>query len=296
MRFGTDKAGAVLFIDADGGVVPLDGAAAPSVADMAALIDGFDALGPQLRALAGAPDAARPRASAVDWAAPIPRPKRNIFCVGKNYRAHAAEFAASGYDAAAPADEDAPDAPVVFTKAPETVIGPDAAIVIPRRLTAEADYEAELALVIGRAGRFIPRATAMEHVFGYTLLNDVTAHDLQRRHRQWFLGKSIETFCPMGPVITHRDAVDFAALDLECRVNGALRQRAVARDLIFDAPALIETLSRSLTLQPGDVIATGTPAGVGIGASPPVFLKDGDVVALRSDGIGALSNPVRMVD
>lgn len=223
--------------------------------------------------------------------APIPRPRRNLFCVGKNYRAHAREFAQSGFDSSAAGSADAvPLAPIVFTKTPETVIGPGADIPYPAGLGDAIDYEAELAVVIGRGGRGIPASCALAHVFGYTIVNDVTARDLQARHKQWFLGKSLDGFCPMGPWIVTADEVDGSRLDLRCWVNGELRQHASTADLIFGIAELVATLSAGMTLLPGDVIATGTPEGVGIGFSPPRFLRRGDLVAIEISGIGRLEN------
>ena len=225
--------------------------------------------------------------------APIPRPARNIFCVGKNYHEHAAEFARSGFDTSAAKGETAPAWPVVFTKPPSAVIGPEAPILRFAALTGQLDYEAELAVVIGRPGRGIARDAALSHVFGYTIVNDVTARDLQQRHRQWFLGKSMDSHCPMGPWIVTADAIpNPAMLELRCTVNGELRQQANTRDLIFDIPTIIATISAGITLQPGDIIATGTPAGVGIGFDPPRFLEPGDRVSIEIDAIGTLSNPV----
>jgi 2-keto-4-pentenoate hydratase/2-oxohepta-3-ene-1,7-dioic acid hydratase in catechol pathway len=224
--------------------------------------------------------------------APIPVPTRNIFCVGKNYAAHAREFERSGFDAASSGQE-IPKVPVVFTKAPSSVIGPGAAI--PRHLdpTDSVDYEGELAVVIGRGGRGISKAAAFGHVFGYTIINDVTARTLQHEHKQWFLGKSIDGFCPMGPALVTADQIpDPTVLRLETRVNGELRQSAPVSDLIFDIPTLIETISRGITLQPGDIIATGTPEGVGIGFKPPKYLKSGDTVSITVEPIGTLTNPV----
>ncbi len=222
--------------------------------------------------------------------APIPVPRRNLFCVGKNYRAHAREFAASGYDAGAAAGGDLDPFPAVFTKPPSTVVGPGAVVPLHRHVTRQVDYEAELAVIIGQPGRDIPREAALDHVFGYAILNDVTARDRQRDHRQWFLGKALDGFCPMGPWITTADEVDAGALDIRCWVNGDLRQAANTRDLIFDIPSLIATLSAGLTLQAGDIIATGTPAGVGVGFDPPRFLSPGDRVRIEIAGLGVLEN------
>jgi 2-keto-4-pentenoate hydratase/2-oxohepta-3-ene-1,7-dioic acid hydratase in catechol pathway len=235
--------------------------------------------------------------SAVTLEAPIPVPRRNIFCSGVNYRAHAREWAASGLDASPPranqgADQEVPDHPVIFSKVPECVVGPGVPIRIPARLSDAIDYEAELAVIIGRGGSRIRAARAMEHVWGYTIVNDVTARDWQGRHKQWLMGKSFDTFCPMGPCAVDANALDGQNTTVRCWVNGELRQEASTRDLIFDIPTLIETISAGITLYPGDIIATGTPAGVGIGFSPPKYLKSGDKVRIEIDGIGVLENPV----
>lgn len=231
--------------------------------------------------------------SAVTFEAPIPRPARNIMCVGKNYHEHAKEFTKSGFDSSAGSVADAiPTAPIVFTKVPECVIGNGADIRYPAGVSDSLDYEAELGLVIGRGGRGISRADAYSHICGYTIVNDLTARDLQGKHKQWFLGKSLDTFCPMGPWLVTADEVDPANLTVKCWVNDELRQNANTRDLIFDIPTLIETISAGITLQPGDVIATGTPAGVGIGFTPPRFLKRGDRVMIEIEGLGRLSNTV----
>jgi len=225
--------------------------------------------------------------------APLPRPRRNIFCVGKNYHAHAKEFAGSGFDSSAKAGGDIPAVPIYFTKVPESVIGPEEAIVIVPEVSDATDYEAELAVVIGRGGKGIKVADAMAHVWGYTIINDVTARDWQQRHLQWHLGKSFDTYCPMGPWLVSADECDARRTGIRCYVNGEERQNANTADLIFDIPTLIETLSAGITLYPGDVIATGTPVGVGIGFKPPKYLKAGDIVRVEIDGIGALQNPVR---
>jgi 2-keto-4-pentenoate hydratase/2-oxohepta-3-ene-1,7-dioic acid hydratase in catechol pathway len=219
--------------------------------------------------------------------APLPLPRRNLFCVGRNYHSHAKELSASVFRNNAPD----PEAwPIVFTKVPECVIGPHDDVQLPGAVSTQIDYEAELAVVIGIGGRNIARSDAMRHVFGYTIVNDVTARDVQMRHQQWDLGKSFDTFCPMGPWIVTADAFDGAHTQVRCWVNGALRQDANTSDLIFDIPTLIETCSRGITLHPGDVIATGTPAGVGLGMTPPTFLRAGDVVRIEIKGIGAIEN------
>ncbi|MDJ0387453.1 fumarylacetoacetate hydrolase family protein [Roseomonas sp. E05] len=226
--------------------------------------------------------------------APLPKPPRNIFCVGKNYHAHAREFAGSGYDSSAAGAADAiPSSPIIFSKPFTSISGPAADIPLVPGLDAGVDYEAELAVVIGKGGRAIAKADAMAHVFGYTVVNDVTARDLQQKHKQWLLGKGIDGFCPMGPWIVTADEVDAAAMRVTCTVNGEARQDASTADLIFDIPTLIETISLSTALLPGDVIATGTPEGVGIGSKPPRFLRDGDVVECAISGIGSIRNTVR---
>jgi 2-keto-4-pentenoate hydratase/2-oxohepta-3-ene-1,7-dioic acid hydratase in catechol pathway len=217
-------------------------------------------------------------------------PPRNVFCVGKNYQEHSAEFARSGFGAGT--SPDVPSRPIFFTKPTSSIIGPDEPIDPHAALTDALDYEVELAVVIGVGGRGIQPEDVWQHVWGYTILNDVTARDLQRDHEQWFLGKSLDTFCPLGPWAVTADEVDATNLDVVCRVNGELRQKANTKDLIFDIPELVSTLSAGITLQPGDVIATGTPAGVGVGFDPPRFLTPGDVVELEITGLGTLVNPV----
>ena len=223
--------------------------------------------------------------------APFPRPARNVFCVGKNYHEHAKEFAQSGFDAST--KDVVPEAPVVFTKPPSAVIATGETIPGHLDPTQSVDYEGELAVVIGKGGRGIATEDALGHVFGYTIVNDVTSRQLQHKHRQWVLGKGIDGFCPMGPaVLTADEAPDPRTLRLRTWVNGELRQDATVADLIFDIPTLISTISAYITLEPGDIIATGTPVGVGIGFNPPKFLQKGDVVRIEIDGIGVLENPV----
>jgi len=226
--------------------------------------------------------------SSVKLDAPIPLPRRNLWCVGRNYHAHAKELATSVFkDNSANVVE----WPIVFTKAPETVIGPTDDVVMPgASISEQIDYEAELTIVIGKGGKNIRKADWREHVFGYTIINDVTARDVQMRHQQWDMGKSFDTFCPMGPWIVTADELDGTSTRVRCWVNGELRQDARTEDLIFDLPALIETVSRGITLHPGDLIATGSPAGVGMGFKPPKYLKSGDVVRMEIDGLGVLEN------
>ncbi len=224
--------------------------------------------------------------------APIPRPAKNIFCVGKNYYEHAQEFTQSGFDATSKRGDNVPDNPIIFTKAPTTVSAPGDEVPCHKALSAQLDYEAELAVVIGIGGRNIGKAEAYEHIFGYTITNDVTARDLQLKHRQWFMGKSLDGTCPMGPWIASADEIDPENLDIRCWINGELRQEANSRDLIFDIPTLIETISAGIRLEPCDIISTGTPAGVGIGFDPPRFLAPGDVMKIQIDGLGTLENTI----
>jgi 2-keto-4-pentenoate hydratase/2-oxohepta-3-ene-1,7-dioic acid hydratase in catechol pathway len=219
--------------------------------------------------------------------APLPIPRRNIFCVGRNYHAHAKELSASVFK-----DNSAnPESwPIIFTKVPECVVGPTDDVLLPTGISEQIDYESELAIVIGTGGRNIARADALKHVFGYTIINDVTARDVQMRHQQWDLGKSFDTFCPMGPWIVTADELDGTNTRVRGWVNGELRQDAQTTDLIFDIPTLIETCSRGITLYPGDVIATGTAAGVGMGMKPPRYLKAGDVVRIEIDSLGVIEN------
>lgn len=219
--------------------------------------------------------------------APLPKPLRNLWCVGRNYHAHAKELSASVFK---DNDNNPETWPIVFTKVPECVVGPHDDVSVPGEVSTQIDYEAELAVIIGKGGKNISRAAAMDHVFGYTIVNDVTARDVQMRHQQWDLGKSFDTFCPMGPWIVTADELDGTKTRVRCWVNGELRQDGPTENMIFDIPTLIETISRGITLYPGDVIATGTPAGVGMGMKPPRYLKAGDVVRIEVDGLGAIEN------
>jgi len=224
--------------------------------------------------------------------APLPRPRRNVFCVGKNYYDHAHEFSSSGFDSSA-AQGAVPKYPIVFSKVPESVTGPGAFIEYDPAVSSAVDYEVELAVIIGKSGRGISIENALEHVWGYTIVNDVTARDLQARYSQWLVGKSQDTFCPMGPVAVTRDAINLEDTRVRTWVNDELRQDSNTGLLIFDVPTIIQTISEGVTLLPGDVIATGTPAGVGIGFKPPKYMSDGDVVRCEIDGIGQLENRLK---
>lgn len=246
---------------------------------------GLDSLKDMIREQSGTfPIISQP----VEWMAPIPFPVRNLFCIGKNYRDHLDEVRSLPDGGSG-----VPQVPIVFTKATTAVIGHGMPIPASSDLTGSCDYEGELAVVIGKGGRGISRSEALAHVFGYTIVNDVTSRALQSRHHQWFMGKSLDGFCPMGPVIVTRDEIrDPSVLQVETRVNGELRQRGRVADMIFDVPTLIETVSEHISLLPGDIIATGTPAGVGAGFEPPRFLQAGDRVEVRIEPIGILANPV----
>jgi 2-keto-4-pentenoate hydratase/2-oxohepta-3-ene-1,7-dioic acid hydratase in catechol pathway len=258
-------------------------------ADMVDLI----ALGPPgvARLAAARETAPRLALDAVRLLAPIPRPRKNVIGVGRNYREHAREFSASGFDSSE--RQVIPDHPVLFSKPPTAVIGPGAPIDTRNDPSGTTDYEGEMAVVIGAPARRVAAERALEHVFGYTIVNDVTARELQKRHVQWFVAKGPDTFCPMGPCITTADELpDIGASWLRTRVNGELRQQAPISALIFGVPTLIATLSSVMTLEPGDVIATGTPLGAGLGFTPPRYLRPGDLVEVEIDGIGVLANPV----
>jgi 2-keto-4-pentenoate hydratase/2-oxohepta-3-ene-1,7-dioic acid hydratase in catechol pathway len=227
----------------------------------------------------------------VRWHAPIPRPIKNVFCLGRNYVAHAEEAArARGQEVKIPT------VPVIFTKASTSVTGPFDDIAVDRAVTQQVDWEVELGAVIGTTGRNISRGDALQHVFGYSVINDVSARDLQQQHMQWFKGKSLDGFCPMGPLVVTADEFgDPQSKQLQLRVNGAVKQDASTASMIFPVDVIIEWLSKGLTLEAGDIIATGTPEGVGMGRTPQEFLADGDVVETEVEGIGTLRNTIRDV-
>ncbi len=271
----------------DGSVVPF-----ASDSSLPTLMVDFVALGDDgLAAAAAVVDSTTPvPASDVRLLAPI-RPRNNVMAVGRNYHEHAKEFSDSGFDASEV--KMIPDHPIIFTKATSSIVGPDEAIDTSNDPLGTTDYEGELGVVIGPGGQRISRSDAFDHVYGYVVMNDVTARDLQKQHVQFFIGKSPATYCPMGPAIVTKDEIDdITHAVLRTMVNGELRQESPISQLIFDIPALIEALSVAVRLEPGDVIATGTPSGVGIGFEPPVYLQPGDVVEVSIDGLGTLRNPV----
>jgi 2-keto-4-pentenoate hydratase/2-oxohepta-3-ene-1,7-dioic acid hydratase in catechol pathway len=224
--------------------------------------------------------------------APIPAPQRNIFCLGWNYAEHSREAAqARGKEAKLP------ERPVFFTKATTSINGPFGDIPFDARVSEQIDWEVELGVVIGTGGKNIGREQALEHVFGYTVINDVSARDVQSGHGgQFFKGKSLDGYCPMGPWLVTRDEIaDPHHLRLRCLVNGVVKQDSTTAELIFDIPAIIEWLSLGLTLLPGDIIATGTPSGVGFARKPPEFLRPGDTVESEVEGIGVIRNRVSAI-
>jgi 2-keto-4-pentenoate hydratase/2-oxohepta-3-ene-1,7-dioic acid hydratase in catechol pathway len=224
-------------------------------------------------------------ANQVRLRSPIPRPRKNIVCIGLNYHDHWLETAAKR-------GEPLPSTPVFFTKSPTAVIGPFDDIVYPSA-TRELDYEVELAVVLGKRGKDIPKEDSYGYVAGYMILNDISARDVQRRHLQHFRGKSLDTFAPLGPCLTTKDEIeDPHNLDIELKVNGETRQKSNTRNLVFKIPDILETLSQDMTLEPGDIVATGTPAGVALGMSPPRYLNVGDVIEAQINGLGSIRNRV----
>ncbi len=224
--------------------------------------------------------------------APIPRPLRNIMCVGKNYHDHAQEFYGSGFDSSG--KKAVADFPVIFTKATTSVIATDENIILANDYTNTTDYEGELGLILSKGGKNIKPEDAYDYIFGYTIINDVSARNIQKQHEQWFIGKSPDTYCPMGPAIVTSDEIgDVTKLKLKTTVNGEVRQDSIVERLIFDIPTLLSTISKTMTLEVCDIIATGTPAGVGIGFEPPVYLKSGDQVEVSIDKLGVLRNTIK---
>lgn len=258
--------------------------------DMLSLIDsGSAGLARARAALAAASDATTVRLSSVTLLAPIPRPRKNIVCLGMNYAAHAYESARARGN-----PEVLPEYPVFFTKAPTCVTGPEGIVPLHQAVTSQLDWEVELAFVLGRTARDVSESEALDCVFGYTIMNDVSARDLQSRHQQFFRAKSLDGCGPLGPWIVTADEIpDPHALGLRLRLNGETMQDSNTGDQIFKIPQVISVLSHGMTLEPGDVFATGTPAGVGMGMTPQRWLKDGDVMEAEIDGIGILRNTVR---
>ena len=232
--------------------------------------------------------------SEVKFLSPLSAFLRNPFAVGKNYHEHAVEFDKSGFNATSGAASAIPTHPQIFTKATTTLNGPTDPIRFNPKHTQSVDYEGEIGVVIGSTCRNVSKADAMKQVWGFVALNDVTARDLQKNHAQWFLGKSLDGFCPLGPWITTTDEAP-TDMHMQVWVNGEQRQKAHISQLIFDVPTLIETMTAAMTLLPGDIIATGTSVGVGVGFNPPKFLRHGDVVRVAISGLGELQNPIEEI-
>lgn len=261
-------------------VVALD-AIAP---DMLSLIDA----GPEGLARAAAAQGAGTPLSAVQLLAPIPRPRQNVVCLGMNYVAHAIES-----DRARGREPKLPEFPVFFSKIVSSVCGPEDGVPLDPKVTSQLDYEVELAFIVGKTCKNVAKADALSYVFGYTIINDVSARDLQNRHMQFFKGKSLDNTCPIGPWIVTADEIpDPAALGLRLRLNGETRQDSSVSDLIFDIPTIMEYLTLGQTVEAGTIISTGTPSGVGMGRTPPEYMKVGDVMEAEIDRIGVLRNPV----
>ncbi|MGN1401470.1 MAG: fumarylacetoacetate hydrolase family protein [Bacillus sp. (in: firmicutes)] len=273
-------------------LLPLQQAAAacfreghPSLATMEDIISGGKEVVDLIRRLVIDPRTQWLTAEEAEWLPPIPRPQKNIFCVGKNYADHAIEMGSK---------KDIPQHVMLFSKAPTTVIGHNEPIPLHAGVTDALDYEGELAVVIGKRGKSIKKEESSDYIFGYTILNDVTARDLQSRHKQFLLGKSLDGSCPMGPYIVTKEELPFPeALHIMTKVNGEIRQNGNTGQFIFPIAEVIETLSRGMTLEPGDIIATGTPAGVGKGFKPPKYLASGDIIEITIEQIGTLRNEVR---
>jgi 2-keto-4-pentenoate hydratase/2-oxohepta-3-ene-1,7-dioic acid hydratase in catechol pathway len=229
----------------------------------------------------------------VQLLAPIPRPRRNVFCVGWNYSEHFQEGASFRAAQGTPGEQAIPEYPALFSKNPATVTGPDSPVLFPSPASEQLDWEVELAVIVGRSGGDISEADAMQHVFGYTCANDVSVRDVQRRHGgQWFKGKNFDTHLPMGPWIVTADELDASALRVQTRVNGVTKQDSNTRFMVFKIPRLVSEFSVGCRLEPGDIMITGTPEGVGFARKPPEFMKIGDVVEVEIEGIGVLRNRV----
>lgn len=217
----------------------------------------------------------------IEWLSPIPRTPKNVICIGKNYNEHAKEMGAQA----------APENLVVFTKSPTAIAADGETVSLHTDVTEKLDYEGELAVVIGKRGQNIPKNMAFDYIFGYTIANDITARDLQDKHKQYFLGKSLNGTCPIGPYVVTKDEIpDPQSLTIVTKVNDEIRQNGTTKDMMFTVETIVSILSHHVTLEPGDIILTGTPAGVGKGMNPPTYLKAGDVVKVSIEGIGTLVN------
>ena len=284
-----DAAGSRAGVLLSGGRVLDLAVAMPPARDILAVIDGGAAMLAAIRAVAANPPAnALLALDRVALQAPIPKPRRNVFCVGRNYMDHVAE----GDRTRGITQSEVPKYPQFFTKAADCVVAPGANVPTHEGVTKWLDYEVELVAIIGTAGRDIPKEKALEHVYGWTIGNDVTGRDLQRRHGQWFKGKSLDRSCPLGPVIVPASDLNAVDLAIGLKLNGEQRQASRTSKMIFDVPEIIHQLSAGFTLLPGDVIMTGTPEGVGYAMQPPQTMKAGDVMELTIEGIGTLTNTI----
>jgi 2-keto-4-pentenoate hydratase/2-oxohepta-3-ene-1,7-dioic acid hydratase in catechol pathway len=276
----------------DGTIMAIRALVPDAPIDMLRVIEQFDGIREDLRAAA-----ARARGgvdpSTAKLLAPIPLPRRSVFCVGWNYSEHFAEGAKLRADQGAPGQQEIPEFPALFSKNPATVTGPESNVLFPAPVSEQLDWEVELAVIVGRVGRDISERDAMQHVFGYTCANDVSVRDVQRRHGgQWFKGKNFDTHLPMGPWIVTADELDPSALRVQTRVNGVTKQDSNTKFMVFKIPRLISEFSAGCRLQAGDILITGTPEGVGFARKPPEFMKIGDVVEVEVEGIGVLRNTV----
>ena len=255
------------------------------------IIKNFSSLESKIKTL-NSPSNIHYKVNEVRILAPIPVPVRDIICVGKNYAEHAKEVQRSSFNTLQ-GKQAVPTKPIIFNKATTSVIGPNDKIETKNDETKTTDYEGELGVIIGKRAKNISKANAFDIIFGYTIINDVTARELQNNHKQWFIGKSPDTYCPMGPAVITKDEINnIDEVKLQTFVNEEERQVGIVKDMVFTIPVLIETLTKSMTLVEGDIIATGTPAGVGIGFDPPKFLKPGDKVKVSIEPIGTLENEV----
>lgn len=276
----------------DGTIIAIRALVPGAPIDMLRVIEQFAGIRDDIREAAtrahGGLDAKRAK-----LLAPIPVPRRNIFCVGWNYSSHFQEGATFRADQGAAGQQEIPEYPALFSKNPATVTGPDATVLFPAPHSEQLDWEVELAVVIGKPGHDIAEADAMRHVFGYTCANDISVRDVQRRHGgQWFKGKNFDTHLPMGPWIVTADELDASALRVQTRVNGVTKQDSNTRFMVFKIPRLVSEFSAGCQLQPGDMMITGTPEGVGFARKPPEFMKVGDVVEVEIEKIGVLRNTV----
>jgi 2-keto-4-pentenoate hydratase/2-oxohepta-3-ene-1,7-dioic acid hydratase in catechol pathway len=292
MRFASfwDAGESHVGVVVDEGVVDLAGLPGIGAACLLDVIrGGADRLAAISSCLSGDTYSIRPL-SELKLLAPVPESGKNVFCIGRNYLGHVEE----GYRARNLAI-DVPQAPQIFTKPRTALAATGDALSFDKSVSDRMDYEGELGIIIGKGGRDIASQDAFDHIFGYTVINDVTARDLQRKHEQWFKGKGLDQSCPMGPWIVTKDEVpDIEAVEIVTKVNGEIRQSAKVSQMIFDIPTILSELSKGMTLEPGDVIATGTPEGVGYAMATPQYLADGDVVTVSISGIGELTNRITM--